>query len=100
MSALSLPALSEEIEPVHYAYANYLGSGIYRTTVQNASIVSLPFSYEVDKEGPLTYGLRLPISFGFFDFELADIPDLDFPSEVGIFTFTQVLKRVTSTAKT
>jgi hypothetical protein len=85
---LSLPVLGEEIEPVHYAYANYLGSGIYHTTGQNASIVNLPFSYEIDKEGQLTYGLRLPISFGFFDFELADIPELDFPSEVGTLTFT------------
>ncbi|MCP4321742.1 MAG: hypothetical protein GY787_07800, partial [Alteromonadales bacterium] len=83
-----LPVNAEGIEPVHYAYANYLGSGIYRTTGQNASLISLPFSYELTKEGETTYGLRLPVSFGFFDFELADLPNLDLPDEVGTITFT------------
>jgi len=82
------PVQAEEIEPVHYAYANYLGSGIYRTTGQNASLISLPFSYELGREGKTTYGLRLPISFGFFNFELADLPNFDLPDEVGTVTFT------------
>ena len=81
-------AFAEEVELVHYAYANYLGSGIYRTTGQNASLINLPFSYEVEQEEKLTYGLRLPLSLGFFDFSLSDLPDLDFPDEVGTFTFT------------
>jgi len=77
-----------EIEPVHYAYANYLGSGIYRTTGQNASLISMPFSYELGQKDKTTYGLRLPVSVGFFDFELADLPDLELPDEVGTITFT------------
>ncbi len=81
-------AFAEEVELVHYAYANYLGSGIYRTTGQNASLINLPFSYEVAREEKLTYGLRLPLSLGFFDFSLSDLPGLEFPDEVGTFTFT------------
>jgi len=79
---------AEDIEPVHYAYANYLGSGIYQTTGQNASLISMPFSYELGHEGKTTYGLRLPVSVGFFDFELADLPNLDLPDNVGTVTFT------------
>jgi hypothetical protein len=79
---------AEEIEPVHYAYANYLGSGIYRTTGQNASLISMPFSYELVQKDKTTYELRLPLSIGFFDFDLSDIPDLEFPDEVGTVTFT------------
>ena len=79
---------AEETEPVHYAYANYLGSGIYRTTGQNASLISLPFSYDIGKKGEIDYGLRLPLSVGFFDFELADLPNLELPDEVGTVTFT------------
>ncbi|KGJ86568.1 hypothetical protein [Colwellia psychrerythraea] len=79
---------AQEIEPVHYAYANYLGSGIYRTTGQHASLISMPFSYEIGQKGKTTYGLRLPVSVGFFDFGLADLPDLEFPDEVGTVTFT------------
>ncbi|ALO34424.1 hypothetical protein CMT41_06585 [Colwellia sp. MT41] len=79
---------ADEIEPVHYAYANYLGSGIYRTTGQNASLISMPFSYELGHKGKLSYGLRLPVSIGFFDFDFADLPNLDLPDEVGTITFT------------
>ncbi len=79
---------AQEIEPVHYAYANYLGSGIYRTTGQNASLISMPFSYELGHKDKTSYDLRLPVSVGFFDFELADIPELELPDEVGTITFT------------
>lgn len=77
-----------ESEPVHFAYANYLGSGIYRTTDQNASLISLPFSYDLGEKDKLSYGLRLPVSVGFFDFSFADIPEFDLPDEVGTITFT------------
>ena len=83
-----IPLKAEEIEPVHYAYANYLGSGIYRTTGQEVMLINLPFSFELGKKDELTYSLRAPISLGFFDFELANIPELEFPDQVGTFTFT------------
>ena len=56
---------ADDTEPVHYAYANYLGSGIYRTTGQNASLVSMPFSYSLGDSNNISYELRLPLSFGF-----------------------------------
>ncbi|TYK66199.1 hypothetical protein [Colwellia echini] len=79
---------AEELEPVHYAYANYLGSGIYKTTGQNATLFSLPFSFELGKKGKMTYELRLPISLGFFDFTFSDIPNLDLPDSVGTLTIS------------
>ncbi len=94
VSIFMLPSLivisvkAEKIEPVHYAYANYLGSGIYKTTGQHASLVSMPFSYKIGQKDNTSYGLRLPVSLGFFDFGLADLPNLNFPDEVGTVTFT------------
>jgi glutamine cyclotransferase len=79
----------EKIEPVHYVYTHYLGSGIYKTTGQHASLVSMPFSYKIGQKDNTSYSLRLPISLVFFDFGLADLPNLDFPDEVGTVTFTQ-----------
>lgn len=79
---------AQEIEPVHYAYANYLGSGIYRTTGQDASLLSMPFSYELGHKDKMSYGLRLPVSVGFFDFDFSDLPGLELPDEVGTFTVT------------
>lgn len=87
-SLLSFAAKSDAFEPVHYAYANYLGSGVYSTTEQKATMISLPFSYEIASEERIDYGLRLPLSLGFFDFEFADIPELDFPDKIGTITFT------------
>jgi hypothetical protein len=81
-------AEENDIEPVHYAYSNYLGSGIYRTTGQDVTLLNLPFSFEIDKNEKTTYSLRAPVSFGFFDFEIEDIPELDFPDGVGTVTFT------------
>ena len=88
LSIVASSAEAEEVDVVHYAYANYLGSGVYRTTGQNASLIGLPFSYDLGKTGKTSYELRLPVSVGFFDFELADLPNLELPDEVGTVTFT------------
>jgi len=85
---LALPSQAKDIEPVHYAYSNYLGSGIYHTTGQDVTLINLPFSLVLGKEGATTYSLRLPVSFGFFDFNFEDLPDLDFPDSVGTLSFT------------
>jgi len=83
-----LPVKAKEIEPVHYAYSNYLGSGIYHTTGQDVTLINLPFLIELGQEEKTTYSLRLPVSLGFFDFNFEDIPELDLPDSVGAFTFT------------
>jgi len=83
----SLPVTGEEIGP-HFAFANYLGSGIYRTTGQNASLLNLPFSYDIAQTEKTTYNLRLPVSLGFFNFDFSDIPELGLPEQVGTATFT------------
>ncbi|MBU2871408.1 hypothetical protein [Colwellia sp. E2M01] len=84
----SFASKAEELEAVHFAYANYLGNGIYKTTDQDASLISMPFSYELGSIGKTSYGLRLPLSLGFFDFQFSDITNLDLPDEVGTATFT------------
>jgi hypothetical protein len=48
----------------------------------------MPFSYKIGQKDNTSYSLRLPISLVFFDFGLADLPNLDFPDEVGTVTFT------------
>lgn len=79
---------AESVEPVHYAYANYLGSGIYRAAEQDITLINLPFLFEIAKHDDITYSLRAPVSFGFFGFSYDDIPDLELPSSVGSMTLT------------
>lgn len=88
LACLGLPSQAKDIEPVHYAYSNYLGSGVYHTTGQDVTLINLPFSLILEREEATTYSLRLPISLGFFDFNFDDIPELDLPDGVGTFSFT------------
>jgi hypothetical protein len=79
---------SETIEPVHYAYANYLGSGIYRASEKDITLINLPIIFDIGEEKDLKYRLRLPVSFGFYGFSYNNIPDLELPDSVGSVTFT------------
>jgi hypothetical protein len=81
-------AQENDIEPVHYAYSNYLGSGIYQTKGQDVTLINLPFSIELGQEDKTTYSLRLPVSVGFFGFDYKDLPELGLPNKVGTATFT------------
>lgn len=81
-------AKDNDFEPVHYAFANYLGNGIYTTANQKVTLINLPFSYQLKPEGKLQYHLRLPVSLGFFNFSFDDIPELEFPDKIGTLTFT------------
>lgn len=84
----SIEAKDNEFEPVHYAFSNYLGNGIYTTSNQKVTLINLPFSYQLQAEGKLKYHIRLPVSVGFFDFSFDDIPELEFPDKIGTLTFT------------
>jgi hypothetical protein len=55
----------KKIEPKHSVYTHYLGSTIYKTTRQHASLVSMPFSYKIGQKDNTSYGLRLSVSLDF-----------------------------------
>ncbi|WP_165399048.1 hypothetical protein [Shewanella maritima] len=58
----------------HYAFANYLGSGLYRTSGQNAAVANVPLKFTLDEADDHLVKLRLPISLGFFDYSFDDLP--------------------------
>ena len=72
----------------HYAFANYLGSGIYRTSGQSAAVVNVPLVFTLDEADDHLVKLRLPISLGFFDYSFNDLPGGDLPDSVGTMTVT------------
>ena len=83
----------------HYAFANYLVSGIYQTSGQNATVVNIPISFELYKNDTDSLTLRTPISLGFFNFKWSDLPDGDLPSSVGTMTITPGLEYRTRTSE-
>lgn len=72
----------------HYAFANYLGSGIYRTSSQSAAVVNIPLKFTLDEDKDHQVKLRLPVSIGFFDYSFEDLPGGDLPDSVGTVTIT------------
>ncbi len=72
----------------HYAFANYIGSGIYRASGQNAAVVNIPFAFDIEESEDHVLTLRLPISLGFFDYSFSDLPEGELPDNVGTMTIT------------
>jgi len=76
-----LPEKSYSVSPedlvasqLNYAYANYLGTGIYSAADRAVQVYHLPFRYTLrevsqDKAG---LRLRLPVTIGFVDFDFFD----------------------------
>lgn len=77
----------DNIEPGNYAFANYIGSGIYRASGRAVTVFNLPFSYQPEEQEEDPYTIRLPVSLGFYDFDFDDVTGGDFPSKADTLTF-------------
>lgn len=74
---------------INYAYANYLGTGIYSAADRTVQVYHLPFRYTMrelteDKAG---FRIRLPVTVGFIDFDLPDIIDPSLPDRFETLSF-------------
>ncbi len=95
LDSLALMASDDDLEPANYAFSNYIGNGIYRSSGQNVTVFNLPFDYippaqtALKAEDPeaTTYFFRMPISFGFYNFDFDDVIDGDVPNRADTFTF-------------
>jgi hypothetical protein len=72
----------------HYAFANYLGSGVYRTSEQSAAVLNIPLDYELAVWSDSKLLLRFPLSLGFFNYDFKDFPSGDIPTGVGTMVVT------------
>lgn len=80
-------------DPANYAFANYLGSGIYKTAEQQVTVFKIPLSYSVDRSPERPFRIRLPVTVGFFDFKPTTVDDIEIPGEVGTFSFIPGIER-------
>lgn len=79
----------ETVSQINYAYANYLGTGVYTAGDQAVQVYRMPFYYtlretEVGKTG---IEFRLPVTVGFANFETTDIVDGKIPNNAATITF-------------
>lgn len=74
---------------INYAYANYLGTGIYSADDRSVQVYNLPFSYSISKDkkdDPFLY-LRLPVTVGFLEFTAEEILENGLPDRLETLTF-------------
>lgn len=78
-----------DVDITNYAFATYLGTGIYVTSGRTVQVYQIPFSYTAREIKDNNYGLKvtLPVTFGFFDFKSSDVLENNLPSEVAIGSF-------------
>jgi hypothetical protein len=77
------------LEDVNYGFATYLGSGIYTAAGQDVQVYQIPVSYQIYTAEEKKWGLKftLPLTVGFYDFELGNIIDEGFPDDISTFSF-------------
>jgi hypothetical protein len=84
-AALAQDLLSRDEQNVaNFAFATQLGSGVYSVSGRTLQIYRLPFSHTLKSTDDSSFGveLTLPVTFGFYDFELQDTADGDIPTQV------------------
>jgi hypothetical protein len=86
----------DEQNVVNFAFATQLGSGVYSVSGRTLQIYRLPFSHALKSADDSGVGvvLTLPVSFGFYDFELQDVANGDIPTDVDAVSFVPGLKLV------
>jgi hypothetical protein len=79
----------DEQNVVNFAFATQLGSGVYSVSDRTLQIYRLPFSHTLKSTDDSGFGvvLTLPVTFGFYDFELQDVANGDIPTDVDAVSF-------------
>jgi len=74
---------------INYAYANYLGTGIYSAADRAVQVYHIPFSVSYREPEPPRSGLtfRLPVTAGFINFKLDEIVEAGLPTRIETLTF-------------
>jgi len=86
----------DEQNLANFAFATQLGSGIYSISGRTLQIFRLPFSHTLKSTDDSGFGveLTLPVTFGFYDFELQDTAEGDIPTQVDALSFVPGLTLV------
>lgn len=86
----------DEQNVVNFAFATQLGSGVYSVSGRTLQIYRLPFRHALKSADDTRFGieLTLPVTLGFFDFELQDVANGDIPTDVDALSFVPGLSLV------
>jgi len=97
-AALPVAAQDEPAEPepdeMHYAFATYLGSGIYRVENTTVQVYRIPFEFGILKDEDRRWGVRLqvPVTLGFYHFTIEDLVVTELPERVATISVVPSLR--------
>lgn len=74
-------------EPANYAFANYIGSGVYKSSDREVTVLNIPIRYTPEQQSSWPLTLRLPLSVGFYDFDFDEVSGGDLPGNADTLTF-------------
>ena len=77
---------ADDPAPLSFAFASQAGSGIYDIEGRVVQIYRIPIEFTVrpyEKDGKWGAAVRMPITFGFYDFDAGDALSGNFPTHVG-----------------
>jgi len=77
-------AVEDEQDLINWYYAATYGTGIYSAGDRTVGVLQAPLSFHLRESSEEQWGLRitLPVSFGFYDFDLDEVADNGLPSRV------------------
>ncbi len=76
---------TQEVDPINYAFARYLGTGFYRSSGRSVWVLTVPVSFELEqpRNGAPGIEFRIATTLGFYDFSGWDIVEGSLPDQVG-----------------
>ena len=84
-------------EPANYAFAAYMGSGLYGATDSSLFVLNVPMTFQWrDRED---IRIRLSASAGFFDYGRDSIGELEIPDSIGTLTLIPGVEKVYSVSE-
>lgn len=84
--------LLQQQEPANYAFAAYMGSGLYSASDQSLFVLNIPTTWDISDYPDWRF--RFTGSAGFFNYGTEDILDLDVPADVGTLTLIPGIEKV------
>ena len=77
-------AAEDGVNLPNYAFAAYLGNGLYSTSGRSVQVYNLPLAFTLLPVEDHSFGLRvkIPVSVGLFDFKAVDIIESGLPDDV------------------
>jgi hypothetical protein len=84
-------------EPANYAFAAYMGNGLYSATDSSLFVLNIPMSFELEQRKDIR--IRFSTSAGFFDYDSSRIEELEIPDQIGTLTLIPGIEKVYSVSE-